>query len=110
MPIHGYHAHVYFDAATRPVASDLRDNLMAAVSRSVRVHGLIDEPIGPHPLPMFEIDIPQGALEPVLNFLQLNHGPLSILVHPISGNELADHRDHSIWIGKQLSLDLSVLR
>jgi DOPA 4,5-dioxygenase len=30
-------------------------------------------------------------------------------VHPLSGNELLDHRDHAMWMGAIRLLDLSVL-
>jgi len=34
---------------------------------------------------------------------------LTILVHPETGDEVADHRDHAMWMGKVLPLDLSTL-
>jgi DOPA 4,5-dioxygenase len=72
--IHGYHAHIYFDDKTMAVAAALRQGLLDEHGHLIRVHGLISEPIGPHPLPMFEADIRPGELEKVLNWLLLNHG------------------------------------
>ena len=49
-----YHAHIYFDnAEQRHVAQALRDEI--AQRFDVFVSRLVDKPIGPHPVPMFEI-------------------------------------------------------
>jgi aromatic ring-cleaving dioxygenase len=108
--IHGYHVHVYYEVDSRASAADLRRKLIENFGGRIRIHGLIDEPIGPHPLPMFESDLRPEDFSIVVPWLMLNHGPHSILVHPITGSDLADHRDHPIWIGRQLPLDLTVLR
>lgn len=107
--IHGYHAHVYFDADSRSSAASLREKIAGELIGQVRVHGLIDRAIGPHPLPMFEVDIPAAGLQPAFDWLSKNHGEHSVLVHPITGDDLADHRDHPRWIGPALPLDLAFL-
>ncbi len=49
----GYHAHVYFDAATKPVAERLRDSIAARFT--VEAGAFSDEPRGPHPIPEFNV-------------------------------------------------------
>jgi DOPA 4,5-dioxygenase len=50
-----FHAHVYFDASTANVAQLFQQRMKQEWnSRQVRVHELHHQPIGPHPLPMFE--------------------------------------------------------
>ena len=34
---------------------------------------------------------------------------LNVLVHPITGDDLRDHRDWSLWLGQVRPLDLSAL-
>jgi hypothetical protein len=34
---------------------------------------------------------------------------LVVFIHPITGNDLVDHRDRAIWMGAVRPLDLSVL-
>jgi aromatic ring-cleaving dioxygenase len=51
--IYGYHAHVYYDAATRPVAERFRDRLSAAYP--VEMGQFSGERVGPHPVPQFQI-------------------------------------------------------
>ena len=43
----GYHAHVYYDQATRPTAERLRDTIISRFA--VKPGAFSDEPIGPHP-------------------------------------------------------------
>lgn len=73
------------------------------------VYRMHHEPIGPHPIGMFEVDIANpaqfGALVP---WLAIHHGPLSILIHPHTGDSRRDHSQNAIWIGKRLSIDLSI--
>ena len=38
-----------------------------------------------------------------------NHGALDVFIHPNTGDELSDHRDGALWLGKSYTLDLSVL-
>ena len=34
---------------------------------------------------------------------------LTVLVHPLTGDDLADHRDHALWLGDSRPLDLEAL-
>lgn len=105
-----YHAHTYFDKSSRSSAAALRARLQQEFAGRVRIHGLIDEPIGPHSLPMFEMDIVSDDIDAVKAWLSAHHGVHSILIHPLTGDDLADHRDFPMWIGTPLPLDLEFLK
>jgi len=45
-------------------------------------------------------------LAEVVSWLTLNRGSIDVFVHPNTDDELADHRDRGIWIGKAYPLDL----
>jgi aromatic ring-cleaving dioxygenase len=45
----------------------------------------------------------------LLPWLMLNRGTLDVLVHPEMGDDLADHRDHAMWVGEMLPLRLETL-
>ena len=104
-----YHVHVYYDERSRPSAAAFRGAIAGEFGGRVRVHPMIDRPIGPHPLPMFEVDVPAGELVAVTAWLRAHHGEHSILLHPLTGDDLADHRDYPEWIGPPLPLDLTIL-
>lgn len=105
-----FHAHVYFDASQVDEASQLREKALAEIGTLVRASRLIDRPIGPHPVGMFEMDFSEGDFQKVVPWILRHHGSLDVLVHPLSGDELADHTAYAMWIGQQLKLDLSVLK
>jgi DOPA 4,5-dioxygenase len=40
----------------------------------------------------------------------LHREELNILVHPETGDDVADHTLHSLWLGEKLELNVEVLR
>ncbi|KAL1409294.1 hypothetical protein Q8F55_003273 [Vanrija albida] len=79
--------------------------------------------IGPHvskangddadgqPIPMFLVEIyTTEQLGAVFSYLVQNRGPLSILFHPHTGDQVADHSTHATWLGNKVDLDLDGLR
>jgi len=106
--ISGYHAHVYFDDASEAEAAALREALDARFEVILgRWH---HRPVGPHPSSMYQVAFAPDQFPVVVPFLALNHGSLSVLVHPESGDALADHFEHALWLGQALPLDATPLR
>ena len=105
--VKGYHAHVYFDAASRPAAERLRKTMldMFAVEPGI----FADEPRGPHPVPQFNMifEIPQ--FQNIVPWLMLNHEDLSVLVHPLTESNLDDHTRYALWLGAPVPLRLERL-
>lgn len=103
--IRSYHAHVYFDPASRPEAELLRVAMERAFPDALygRWH---DRPVGPHPSCMFQVAFATDLFARIVPWLALNHGGLTIFLHPETGDELADHAQHAIWIGRQQTLKL----
>ncbi len=106
--IAGYHAHVYFDLAQRDVAERLRGAISARFRVELgRVH---EKPIGPHSKPMYQVAFSPDEFAKLVPWLMLNRSELSILVHPRTGDEVADHETNSLWLGHRLPLDIDFLR
>jgi DOPA 4,5-dioxygenase len=107
--IQSWHAHVYYDpATTRSVAADLRVAVEARFPVTMgRWH---DIPVGPHPSAMYQIAFAPEVFADLVPFLALNRQGLTILVHPETGHERPDHRDHALWMGEVLKLNLSILK
>lgn len=104
-----YHAHVYFDSESRSRAVQLHEGL-AVFGLPVRLSPLVDLPIGPHPLPMFEVDFEGAHFREVVEWLMFHHGELSVLIHPNTESEWNDHFVHALWLGRQLELIESALK
>ncbi|MFO1073078.1 MAG: DOPA 4,5-dioxygenase family protein [Geminicoccaceae bacterium] len=102
-----FHAHVYYTEASRPRAADLRSALGARFAVTLgRWH---DQPIGPHSRGMYQVAFPPEAFADLLPWLMLNRDGLDILVHPETGDEVADHTAHALWLGERLPLRLEAL-
>ncbi|HTD04429.1 DOPA 4,5-dioxygenase family protein [Undibacterium sp.] len=107
-----FHAHVYYRKETRELAESLHRRLRNAMdvdgsSGLLHVGQMIDFKVGPHPEPQFEIHFVKGSLPEILPFLE--SVGLTILIHPLTDNDHADHTDHAHWIGQPLPLDLTTL-
>lgn len=104
-----YHTHIYFTAEQSAEAAALREKMQRELGDLVRAHGLHHEPIGPHPLPMFEADCLGESYLIVVSWLIANRGDLKVLIHPLSGDAMDDHTIYAQYLGEKLPLDLSVL-
>jgi DOPA 4,5-dioxygenase len=103
-----YHAHIYYEAEQRPAAARLRDQLALKLGDALLFVGrMMDEGVGPHPIPQYEVHFRQGALAAVVS--EIEASGLRALVHPLTDDDLADHSDLAHWIGGKLDLDLDVL-
>jgi DOPA 4,5-dioxygenase len=105
--INFYHAHVYYDAASRAEAARLRD----AIERGFEVEmgRWREEPVGPHPQPMYQVKFKVGEFARIVPWLMLNRLGLTILVHPDTGDAYRDHAVNPLWLGEKLQLRLEVL-
>ena len=106
--ITGYHAHVYFDAASRERAHQLCTEAGRTLGATVgRMH---DKPVGPHPRGSCQLTIGKEQLSEVLSWLVLNRKGLTVFTHAQTGNALKDHTDHVIWLGPSETLKLDQFR
>jgi aromatic ring-cleaving dioxygenase len=101
--IASFHAHIYYDpATTRPEAERLRTWLDQRFSVTLgRWH---DVKVGPHDQAMFQVAFATEIFPALVPWLMLNHGRLSILVHPNTTNPRRDHAADALWIGPALAL------
>jgi len=103
--ISGYHAHVYYTPETRADAEMLRHALDKNFDVTLgRWH---DNPIGPHPIAMYQVLFRSEDFGTLVPWLMINRNHLNILVHPETGNDLEDHAENALWLGQTLNLDLS---
>jgi DOPA 4,5-dioxygenase len=106
--IKGYHAHVYYNAATKPKAAELRETIIGKFA--VEPGGFSDEPRGPHPISQFNVIFRTEEFQNIVPWLMLNHDGLDVLVHPLTESSYDDHSINALWIGKPVPMKLDILR
>ncbi len=105
--IRGFHAHVYFGPDTVEQARSLCS--AAAGKFEVAMGRVHEKPVGPHPDWSCQLAFSPEVFGQLIPWLAMNRGGLVVFVHPISDNQLIDHRDRALWMGAVRPLDLSVL-
>ena len=103
-----YHAHVYFAAKTRDLAVELCRRASRKFGLKIgRVH---QRCVGPHPQWSCQLTFGPEDFGVVIPWLALNRGPLTIFVHPNTGDGYLDHTDHVMWLGPSDELNLTSMR
>ncbi len=109
---HNFDAHIYFENEKLELAKKIQNKISDSFIEEIEqkkffVGDLIPVPIGPHPIPMFELNFDKEIFSKVVIWLMSNRNKFNILIHPISGNDYFDHTQGAIWLGESLILDLS---
>ncbi|KNE62040.1 hypothetical protein AMAG_07298 [Allomyces macrogynus ATCC 38327] len=112
-PITSYDVHVYW----LPSSKKQRAEAVAMYRKAQQLfpHLLFghihDRPVGPHPYCMYEIDIHKAEdFSRFVPWVALNHGSLSVLIHPHSGDMVKDHTEYALWLGEKVPLDVGMLQ
>ena len=96
--IQGYHAHIYYDALSRPRAAELREAVEQRFD--IRMGRWHDVPVGPHPCAMYQIAFENDQFPTLAPFLMMNRMGLTVLLHPESGRPRTTTRSMPSGWGK----------
>lgn len=105
--ISGYHAHIYYSDETRDTAARIREALDRRFRGAVRLGRWHDKLVGPHTRSMYQVAFDRTIFPEIVPWLALNRDGLTILIHPESGDALADHTAHAMWMGEVLDVNVS---
>lgn len=108
--IESWHAHVYFDAASKGAAWALRETIESRFAGRMEMGRFHERPVGPHLPWSYQVAFPPEAFAAIVPWLALNRGDLVVFIHPNTGDALGDHRDRAVWLGAKLDLDLAALK
>ena len=103
-----YHAHVYFGPATVAQARSLCQRAGELFGVVVgRVH---EREVGPHPHWSCQLAFDSAAFDRIIPWLDQHRDGLDVLVHGLTGDDLADHTTHAAWLGQEAALKLDIFR
>jgi aromatic ring-cleaving dioxygenase len=103
-----YHAHVYFDADSVEQATALCQQAWEQFNLPMgHVHR---QPVGPHPSWSCQITFKAEDFAAFIPWLDRERQGLTVLVHGVTGNDLADHTDHAAWLGEAQALNLAMFQ
>ena len=104
----GYHAHVYYDAATKPAAQRLRAKLEDTFQDPVygRWH---DKPVGPHPRWSYQVAFDIDQHDAIVAYIDEHREGLVVLLHEQTGNAVRDHTDGASVLGEPVKLRIDKL-
>ena len=103
-----YHAHIYYDEASRPAAARLREEIETRFE--VVMGRWREEPVGPHPQAMYQVAFGTEEFARIVPWLMLNRDGLTVLVHPETGDAYTDHAMNPLWLGEKLQLNVEMLK
>ncbi len=107
--VNEYHAHVYFEPHTRPVAEQLREQLGERFE--VRLGRWKEGPVGPHTRAMYQVAFEPEHFDRVVRWLMLNRQGLDVLVHAETGlGHAGDHTTRALWLGNPLPIKVEYLQ
>src|SRR5260370_37528105 len=104
----GYHAPVYYNPETKPVAARLRETIIEKFK--VEPGGFSDEPRGPHPISQFAVIFETPEFQQIVPWLMLNRDGLDVLVHPLTESSYDDHTANAMWLGTPVPLKTEILQ
>lgn len=106
--INYYHAHIYYDAERLDEARALRDYVGATFG--IELGRLHERNVGPHLTWSCQLTVPKERFGEIIPWLALNRGRLDFFVHPDTGDDVIDHTQNVMWLGKSYALNLDALK
>ncbi|KAI0793872.1 DOPA-like domain-containing protein [Fomes fomentarius] len=108
----GFDFHIYYlpnDPQEAQYAKELHERIRREFPE-FRIYKLFDRPVGPHPVPMFEVNVfTPHQVGTFFSWLAVNRGPLSVLIHPNTDDPYRDHTESATWMGTQWPLNVRLL-
>ncbi|GAA5969968.1 hypothetical protein JCM11641_000213 [Rhodosporidiobolus odoratus] len=103
--------HIYYaSTAQREHGRKLHERIRREFPE-LRVYRFWEQPVGPHPVPMFEVNtFTPAQFGAFFGFLVAYRGDLSVLIHPNTDDELADHTTKATWMGPPYPLITDLLK
>lgn len=106
--IDNYHAHLYYPVEklneAKKVLEKVGNKFDYPIGRAW------DKPVGPHPIGSCQITVPVGELDNFIPWMMDNRGEFDVFFHANTGDDLIDHTQFVMWLGKSYNLNLDMFK
>jgi aromatic ring-cleaving dioxygenase len=99
-----YHFHIYFESNQLNITKKMVEKLSKL--DYPEIGRIWERPVGPHPTNSCQITIFKDNFHQMTEWFLNNRNGLSIFVHAVTGNDLIDHTDYVMWIGRSYELNI----
>lgn len=106
MKINYYHFHIYYNPTQINEAMQVTRKLAELFQVPIGRHW--DKPVGPHPIGSCQVSVPTELFGEICSWLILNREGFDFFIHPDTGNDLLDHTEHAMWLGKSYPLKTEI--
>lgn len=89
---------------------DYYESIGMPISPDSWVGGFDEEPVGPHPMGQFQLWVPTEYFGQVWSFMTENRGSLTILLHPLTGDNKSEHSELAMWQGGKNDIYMQAFR
>ncbi|CAG8470559.1 8854_t:CDS:2 [Diversispora eburnea] len=111
-----FHFHVYFfqkNQKQQESALKLREKIIELTEKGffhpVPFQNVNYTPVGPHSIGSYEVWCPKEHFSRVYSWFIYHRGIHSVLIHPLTKEQLLDHTDRAAWMGTPVPLDVKKL-
>ena len=108
MEFNKFHFHLYYEL------DDIAkvENLIIKLKEidHVQIGRIHKKPVGPHPIGSCQITVFKENYYEMTEWFLNNRDGIDLFIHPVSGEDLIDHTDFAMWIGKSYELNLDIFK
>ena len=111
----GVDIHTLFDPKDQEDCTKIYDSFISYLKENdvyFEHNRIFEKPVGPWPTPMWQLVLKGpnffSDLGKAVAWLSLNRGGFSVMIHPNTSDELLDHTERTMWIGKSYKLKLEI--
>ena len=111
MNIKNYHFHLYYSLTADQIEKATRIlKKLSQEKEDMPIGRIWEKPVGPHPIGSCQVTVENSRFQEMTEWFLENREDLSLFIHPNTGNDLKDHTEHVIWMGKEYILKTDQFR
>ena len=111
MNIENYHFHLYYALEEEQIAKATEVlNKLSKDKPGIPIGRIWEKPVGPHPEGSCQVTVEREHFSEMMEYFFENRQGLSLFIHPNTGDDLRDHTEHTVWLGREYQLKTEIFR